>query len=134
MISVRIIADAVRDDGKTCAEKGQVGLVDSKEWDGQGGTVRVLLEGKKNRATVPREACRAIRFGLWDVHDREFIAEGSSALSFDNPKEALDALGDTATGGLVVAEVIEGPWDSPRAFDSDTIPAELAALLNLSMA
>jgi len=133
MISVRIIADAVRDDGKTCAEKGQVGRVDPKEWGGQGLTVRVLLAGKKNRATVPREACRAIRFGLWDSEAHEFIVEGATALAFDDPRDALNALGDIASG-LIVAELLdEVSWDPPTAFSGD-IPSDVTALLALSVA
>lgn len=127
MISVRIITDAVRDDGKTCAEKGQVGLVDSKEWDGQGGTVRVLLAGKKNRATVPREACRAIRFGLWDSEAHEFIVEGAEPLGFDDPRLAGLAAAET---DLVVSELIPGAWAPPEAYSGlgQTMVAQLCAL------
>lgn len=128
MIAIRVVRDVFRPDNKKAAESGLVGLVDDAEWsNGSLGELRVLLEGRKNRTTLPRDAVTPIKFGLWEPNDHVFLAEGGSVVSFDDPHAAKQMSEGT---GFVVAEIPVGPWAPPSVYDSE-VPRVTAALLAL---
>lgn len=127
MISIRVTRECFREDRKKVADAGLVGLVDAEEWAASSPEVRVLLEGRKNRAVLPRDALHPVLFGLWSPRDRGFLMDGDAVASFTDPHDAMQMAADT---DFVVAEILDGAWSPPSTWDG-TVPASAAALLAL---
>lgn len=121
-ISVRILADVLRPDGKASAHKGDVGCADKADMAKD--IVPVKLYGNVNRSRIPRASVAQILFAVWDTNTHSYMDDGNgSIVVFSDVVEALHSIADGSGGsvaGLMVAEYLEGPWGPPSYATQDT--------------